>query len=66
MHSESRQVASSILKQDPFNGFFSATTRVRCYQKHKAILNFYEAKDDGVLSQQQVSKNINKAPLVCH
>jgi len=47
-HPENKQYYNTKTDRHPFNGFFSGTTRVSRHQKVKAILDFNEARDDGV------------------
>jgi len=41
-----------LLLLHPFNGLFFGTTWLSWYQKGETIVDFYEARDDGVLGWQ--------------
>ena len=47
-----------LLLLHPFNGLFSRTTWVSCYQKGKSSLDLKEARDDGILGCSGVSWSI--------
>ena len=66
LHLEKSQQTHDFIILETFNGLFSRTTWVRRHQEGKAILNFNEARDDGVwyavASAGPYANNLHLAP----